>query len=313
MTKPDPSWDHYRSVLAVLEEGSLSAAARQLGLTQPTVGRHVEALEQALGTTLFLRSPTGLSPTATAQALRTHAEALRAGVHALRRAIDDVEGRVAGTVRITASDVVATHVLPAILAGLRARHPGLQIELAPSNRVQDLLQRDADIAVRMTEPTQGALVARRLGAIPLGMFARPEYLEAYGRPHDLDNLAGHALIGFDQETAYVRALREQYDLPLHRGMFALRTDNDLTGLEAIRAGFGIGICQAPLAQRAPRLEAVLPDRVRLELPVWVVMHEDLRSSRRCRAAFDALVDGLQRYVAGDDPALDAVGCSGASV
>lgn len=303
MGNAGPSWDYYRTVLAVLEEGSLSAAARRLGLTQPTVGRHVEALEAALGVTLFLRSPGGLSPTPTAQALRPYGEALRAGVHALRRAVTGVEGEVAGSVRITASDVVATHVLPAILADLRARHPRLVMELAPSNRVQDLLQRDADIAVRMTEPSQGALVARRLGAVPLGLFARREYLDRCGRPQRLEDLRAHTLIGFDSETTYIRALRAR-GLPLHRDLFALRTDSDLAALEALRTGFGIGVCQVPLARRAPVLEAVLPGALDLALPVWLVMHEDLRSAVRCRAVFDALVAGLKCYLADDAASSD---------
>jgi len=289
-----PSWDLYRSFLAVLRGGSLSAAARALGLTQPTVGRHIEALEQALGLPLFTRSLHGLAPTEAALGLRPDAEAMEAAAAALRRSASGHGEELRGTVRITASEVVGAEVLPAILAPLQQRHGGLVIELALSNRVEDLLRRESDIAVRMVRPTQGALLARRIGEVDLGLHAHPQYLERRGTPATLEDLAGHQVIGFDHESAFIREVRAK-GFPLSRDMFSLRTDNDLAQLATLRAGCGIGICQVPLGVRSG-LVRVLPTVLRLKLPVWLAMHGDLRNNRRCRLVFNALAQGLGEYL-----------------
>ncbi|MGU7778947.1 LysR family transcriptional regulator [Burkholderia sp. PU8-34] len=294
----DLNWELYRTFLAVLTEGSLSGAARALGITQPTAGRHVAALEAAFGQTLFTRSPSGLLPTEAALALRGHAEALRSAAAAFERAAASRGDGVSGVVRISASDVIGVEVLPPVLTRLRHDHPELVVELATTDRIQDVLKREADIAVRMAPPAQDALVARRIGSIELGMYARDDYLAAHGMPATLGELARHALIGFDETTPFLRAAGKA--LPAwNRDAFALRSDSNLAQLAMIRAGYGIGICQCGLAQRDARLVRVLPAQVALPLETWVVMHEDLRTSPRCRATFDALVRGLRAYVDGE--------------
>jgi DNA-binding transcriptional LysR family regulator len=288
------SWDHYRTLLAVLEEGSLSGAARTLGLTQPTVGRHVEALESELGTPLFTRSVGGLAPTEAALALRPHAETMAAAAEALVRTAYGEADAVRGVIRVTASDVMGVEVLPPILTGFREAHAEVAIELTLSNRQEDLLRREADIAVRMVRPTQGALLAKRIGAVRLGLFAHRRYLEAHGVPDRLDD-PSVAAIGFDRDADAVRALRDR-QLNFERESFAFRSDNDLAQLAAVRAGFGIGAVQLPIARRAPDLVRVLEDQFRYEMEVWVAMHEDLKASRRMRLMFDWLVDALGEYV-----------------
>ncbi len=288
------SWDHYRTLLAVLEEGSLSGAARTLGLTQPTVGRHVEALESELGTPLFTRSVGGLAPTEAALALRPHAETMAAAAEALVRTASGEADAVRGVIRVTASDVMGVEVLPPILTGFREAHAEVAIELTLSNRQEDLLRREADIAVRMVRPTQGALLAKRIGAVRLGLFAHRRYLEAHGVPDRLDD-PSVAAIGFDRDADAVRALRDR-QLNFERESFAFRSDNDLAQLAAVRAGFGIGAVQLPIARRAPDLVRVLEDQFRYEMEVWVAMHEDLKASRRMRLMFDWLVAGLGDYV-----------------
>lgn len=290
-----PSWDLYRTFLAVLDERTLSGAARALGLTQPTVGRHIDALEQALEVELFVRSPSGLAPTEAAAQLRPHAEVLAAAAAALLRSATARDDTARGTVRIAASDMIGAEVLPPILARLREAHPALVIELALSNDVADLLRRDADIAVRMVEPGQKALVVKRIGTIKVGLHAHRRYLERHGTPRALDELTSHALIGFDRETAVVRSMQRRLPM-LRRGLFRLRTDSDLAQLAAIRAGYGIGACQLALARRDRNLVRVLPGAFELDLPTAVAMHEDLRSNRSCRVAFDALVAGLRAYL-----------------
>lgn len=297
-------WELYRTFLAVLQEGSQSGAARELGLAQPTVGRHISALEEALGLTLFTRSQTGLLPTDTALALRGDLEAMHSTAAALERSARGMGEGIRGTVRVSASEVMGVEVLPPILAGLRAQHPKLEIELMLSNRVQDLVRREADIAVRMTAPQQDVLLATRVGEVLVGLHAHRHYLDAHGQPEHMAELSGHALIGYDQETPFIRAARTR--LPTWgREHFTWRCDSDLAQLALIRAGAGIGACQVELARRDPQLVRLLADEFSFQLATWVVMHEGLRDNPRCRAVFDALVDGLRRYAQGAAPAAGA--------
>jgi DNA-binding transcriptional LysR family regulator len=300
MSKIEPSWDLYRTFLAVLTEDSLSGAARALGLTQPTVARHIDALEAAIGYDLFVRSQRGLAPTDAALELKPYAETLASTSAALLRAASGHGTAVRGTVRISASEVVGVEVLPAILTDLRARYPELVIELVLSNSLDDLLRREADIAVRMVEPVHEALVARPVGSITLGLHAHRRYLDLRGIPLTLNDLGPHDLIGFARETPAIRSMLQRVS-GFEHSSFALRADSDLAQLAAIRAGFGIGVCQVPLAARNLELARVLAEEFRLDLKTWIVMHEDLRSSPRCRVTFDALVDGLTKYTGAAQP------------
>ena len=293
----DIGWELYRSYLAVVQEGSLSGAARALGVTQPTVGRHIAALEQALGLVLFTRSQQGLLPTEAALALRSDAEAMASTAAALQRTAASQGEGVRGTVRVTASEIIGVEVLPLILTRLRTQYPELKIELLLSNRVQDLLHREADIAVRMLRPQQELLVARRIGEVELGLHAHQSYLQQHGTPHTLADLAQHALIGFDTETPFIRSVGKSLQGVFTRDNFALRSDSDLAHWALIQAGAGIGICQVALAQPRPELVRLLPEQVALPLETWITMHENLRHSPRCRATFDALVEGLEQHVA----------------
>jgi DNA-binding transcriptional LysR family regulator len=304
MPRPSPSsaksapigWELYRSFLGVLQEGSLSGAARALGVAQPTVGRHIAALEKALGLALFTRSPTGLLPTDGALELRTHAEAMASTAAALERTAASQGVGVHGVVRITASDVIGVEVLPAIVGRLRREHPDLKIELVLTNKVQDLLRREADIAVRMTPPEQKMLIARRIGRIEVGLHGTRDYLADRGTPQTIADLSQHTLVGFDQETAFIRSARKS--LPaFSRELFSLRTDSDLAQLALIRGGAGLGLCQVPIAKRSENLVRLLPRQLSLHLETWITMHADLRNRLGCRVTFDALVAGLQRHVA----------------
>ena len=293
----EPSWAWYRTFLTVLETGSLSAAGRALGLTQPTVGRHIDNLEAALGLKLFARSFEGFAPTDAALELRPHAANLASTAAALRRVASSHGSGVRGTVRLTASEVIGVEVLPPILAALRRDHPELIIELVLSNQVDDLLRREADIAVRMIRPTQDALVAKRVGGAELGLHAREDYLAAYGVPKTLADLSKHAVIGFDRETAFTRKIQDRFPT-FSRAAFSLRADSDLANLAAIRAGFGIGVCQSALAARDKDKATVrvLKTKFSLTMDTWIVMHEDLRTSPRCAVTFAALAKGLGAYL-----------------
>ncbi|WP_321914044.1 LysR family transcriptional regulator [Paraburkholderia sp. J11-2] len=297
MADKEPSWEWYRSFLQVLESGSLSAAARALGITQPTVGRHVDSLEAALGLTLFTRSSDGFSPTAAANELRPYAVGIAMTTAALRRAASSHGSGVRGTVRLTASEIIGVEVLPPILAALRYDYPELSIELVLSNKADDLLRREADIAIRMFRPVQEALVAKRVGAIEVGLHAHERYLALHGAPKSMKDLSRHTIIGFDQENAFIRSLQARF-AAYNRNSFAFRADSDLAQLAAIRAGFGIGGCQSPLAAKDPKLVRVLRKEFSLTLDTWVAMHEDLRTSARCAVTFAALASGLNAYIQG---------------
>ena len=289
-----PDWDSYRSFLAVLEEGSLSAAARRLGLTQPTLGRHVEQIEAALGQSLFVRSQRGLTPTPAAETLRPYAEALQANAEALVRAATRRPDAIEGLVRITAPKVIAAEVLPYVLTDGFERHPRLKFEIEGSDRTADLLLREADVAVRTVNPTQQSLVAVKAGEIEIGLYGSPGYVERRGVIERVEDAGRHILVGYARETPYLRALTAGLQLP-PIASFGLRTDDDAVAIAGIRAGLGLGFCQAGIGRREGWIR-MLPDRMSIRLPAWVVMHEDLKANPACRAAFDLLAEGMRAYI-----------------
>jgi DNA-binding transcriptional LysR family regulator len=304
-----PGWDHFRTFLAVARDGSLSGAARRLGLTQPTAGRHIDALEQAFGITLFVRSRRGLEITAAAQELFPHAEAMEAAHEALLRSASGDAGAQKGTVRITASEIISTEVLPSILAPLCNRNPELAIELVASNRIQNLLRRDSDIAIRMVRPDQDAVIAKRIGITEIGLYAHRSYFRARGLPANIEELKRHRLIGFDRDDLAFRSAAGTSDI-FTRDRFGYWCDSDVSQLAAIRAGIGIGGCQHRIAMRDPDLIAVLPHSVTFNLEIWAAMHEKLKSVRRVRLVFDARCDGLTSYLWPAKPGESVISATG---
>lgn len=295
MTNPPIDWSLYRTFLAVMQEGSLSGAARLLGTTQPSMGRHIAALEAALGATLFTRSPEGLKPTTLAMALQGPAQAMSAAVQQATRMASGDQVTDGGTVRITASQIIGGEVLPEMLARYREQHPMVTLELVLNNKTEDLLKGEADIAVRMVRPTQQALLAKRLGRVDVGMYAHSRYVKARGMPRSMLDMAHHTLIGADQDTFAAR-LAMQKGLALSREMFQFRSDNDLAQLAALRAGMGIGGCQIGIARRDPALLPVLPDSLTFSLDMWLVTHGDLRQNKVVMGLYRFLTQELSAYV-----------------
>ncbi|MFA5952237.1 MAG: LysR family transcriptional regulator [Hyphomicrobium sp.] len=288
-------WDLCRSFLAILRGGSLSEAARSLGVAHPTVRRHLEELEAALGTTLFTRSPTGLVPTELAVQLRETAEAMESAAENLVRSASAKAGGIAGTVRISASEVVGVEVLPDILAGLRNRHGDLAIELKVSNVIDDVLRRDVDIAIRMTRPTQVELAVRKIGAVRIGLFAHIDWLTAYGEPQSIEAVIDQrSLVGYDRNPALIQWLSSR-GVMASKDAFSFRCDNDVGQLAAIRAALGVGLCQIPLAARYPKLKRVLPS-YSVALEVWLATHPNLKDVPRVRATLEGLARGLRDYL-----------------
>jgi DNA-binding transcriptional LysR family regulator len=279
-----------------MRHGSLSGAARALDSSAATVGRNLESLETTVGRALFTRSQVGLEPTPDALALLPHAEAMAAAALALERHASAGVGEARGPVRITASEIVGAEILPSLLTELNGYHPEIVIELALNNRTEDLLRRDADIAVRMVRPTQTALVARLVGSVDIGLYAHRSYLSRRGTPLTLSQMTQHALIGFDRDP-FAAQLAARSGITLERDMFALRSDNDLAQLAAIRAGYGIGGCQRQIAERDSELVAVLPNAVRMRLEMWLVMHPGQRQVARVRAVYEYLANRLAEHLA----------------
>lgn len=282
-----PDWSLIRSFLAVAEAGSLSAAARATGISQPTLGRHIQAIETALEVTLFTRTAHGQAMTAAAQALLPSARAMQAAAAELALSARGRASGINGTVRITASRVVSHHVLPPVLARLRAVEPGIQIELVPSDTTENLLFGEADIALRMYRPTQPDLVARQIGALPLGLYAARSYLDRRGRPMSSDALMAHDFIGQDRMDQIIRVMR-MLGLDVSRSFFPVRCDDPLTYVELVRAGCGVGGILRGIGDPDPVLERIdlIPDLP--SLPVWLTAAPRLRQSPRLRRVWDAL-------------------------
>jgi DNA-binding transcriptional LysR family regulator len=302
MVNRDPGWELYRSFLEVVRDGSLSGAARRLRTTQPTIGRHIAALEADLNLPLFIRSQRGLSPTQAALDLLPHAKVMAAAAAAMTRVASGDAGADHGIVRLAASEIIGCEVLPPILASFRRQYPQVTLELVLSNRNEDLLRRDADIAVRMVRPTQQALLAQRIGHVTIGLYAHQDYIAAFGVPASMAELATHCVIGFDQDDRSYRSIGEQA-ADFTRDQFGFRCDHDAAQLAALRAGIGIGGCQTGIAARMPELVRILASLIDLKLEMWLVMHEDLKGTRRVKLLFNHLRAGLTQYVT--RPAVNA--------
>ncbi|MCY6383516.1 LysR family transcriptional regulator [Hoeflea prorocentri] len=285
-------WNLIRSFLAVADHGALGRAADDLGLSQPTLGRHIDALEASLGLTLFKRGRQGMALTEAGLSIVDDARAMSAEADRLSLKAAGRSQTVRGTVRITASKVVSTYVLPPILSALGREEPDIEIELVPSDTVENLLSRDADIAVRMIRPTQNDLIARKTNDVGMGTYADERYLARFKAPKTVEELFQHRLIGMDRSNLILEGMA---DLGIHaqRGSFAVRTDDQVAYFELVKAGAGIGFIAHILAAGSPGLQRILPDVTIPPLPIWLASHSELRTSRRIRRTMDFLYEHIR--------------------
>lgn len=284
-------WSLVRSFLAVLEKGSLLAASRDLQLSQPTIGRHVAELESQLGLVLFDRNGRGLLPTEAAYHLAESARIMQSGADQLARNVMGADLGASGTVRITASQPVSCYVLPPLLAQMRLSLPDVQVELVASNEVSNLLRREADIAVRMVQPQQASIIARRVGKVTLRACAHQDYLRRRGVPRQPNDLLAHDLIGGDRNDDTLKGFAAQ-GLVVGREQFAFRSDDLIVVWQAVRAGLGVGFVSEYLIRSDPAVIPVLPKLKIQPLPVWLAVHKEIRTSKRIRAVYDFLADAL---------------------
>ena len=284
-------WRLVRSFLAALDQGSLLGAARQLHTSQPTVGRHISDLESQLGVTLFERTGRGLRPTAAALALTDAARQMEEAALALTQGLVQQHSDLAGSVRLSASTTVSCTLLPAILTRLHQALPQIQIELVASNTVSNLLRREADIALRLVAPQQASVIARRVGELRLGIYAHSSYLQRRGTPLSGTDLLQHDLLGFDQDDAIIKGANV-FGLDLQSSSFCARTDDLIAYWELLRAGLGIGFVPHFMARTDAAVLPLLPDLRIPPLPMWLVVHRELRSSPRIRAVYDFLAEAV---------------------
>ena len=284
-------WSLVRSFLAVLEKGSLLAASRDLQLSQPTIGRHVAELESQLGLVLFDRNGRGLLPTEAAYHLAESARIMQSGADQLARNVMGADLGASGTVRITASQPVSCYVLPPLLAHMRLSLPDVKVELVASNEVSNLLRREADIAVRMVQPQQASIIARRVGKVTLRACAHQDYLRRRGVPRQPNDLLAHDLIGGDRNDDTLKGFAAQ-GLVVGREQFAFRADDLIVVWQAVRAGLGVGFVSEHLIRSDPAVIPVLPKLKIQPLPVWLAVHKEIRTSKRIRAVYDFLADAL---------------------
>jgi DNA-binding transcriptional LysR family regulator len=284
--------------LAVAEHGSLSAAARALHASQPTLGRQIRAIEEQLGVELFHRTDRGFALTELGESLLPSAQAMRRAVHDIELGAAGKGESIEGPVRITSSIVLATFHLPRIVAELRREEPLIAIELVPSDESTNLHFREADIAVRMYRPTQLDLVTQHLGDLRLGVFASKLYAERRGLPVTAADLLEHDVIGFDRDTSILDGFRAG-GLPVDRNFFKVRCDDQVAYWELVRAGCGIGFGQRSIAARDPALVEVPLELGLPRLELWLTAHEAVRSAPRVRRIWDRLARGLRELAARD--------------
>jgi len=274
-------WGLIRAFLAVARLGSLSAAARELALSQPTLSREIQSLERTTGLNLFKRTTQGLQLTESGHALVESATQMEQSAQKFDRLASGLSEELEGEVRISANEVVGYYMLPAALAAFRRQHPGVNVEVVISNRASSLNKREADIALRMFRPSQPDLVARRLPDLSLGFFAHRDYLAEHDHPESLPELASHTLIGFDHDMQMVESAGE-LGMVVSRDDFALRTDSMLMQIALMRAAAGIGVTHIGIATHYPELQQLLPKVVLPPLEFWTVCHSDVQYNSRIR-------------------------------
>jgi DNA-binding transcriptional LysR family regulator len=284
-------WSLVQTFLAVAETGSLSSAARQLGMTQPTVGRHIQTLEQDLQVSLFKRQARGMALTSQGEALLGPARAMRDAAKALSLNAAGETSDLSGTVRVTASVFASHYFLPPVIADIRDNHPDIQIELAPNDATDNLLFREADIAVRMYRPTQLDIVAKHVGNLDLGLFAAKSYIQRKGRPASGTEVMALDIVGYDHNESLIRGFREA-GFEVDRNFFPVRCDNQAVLWELVRAGCGLGFAPVAQGRNDPALEEVDLGIPLPKLEVWLAAHEAVRRSPRVNAVWKLLEQRL---------------------
>ncbi len=285
-------WNQIRAFLATAEEGSFSGAARALKTTQPTIGRQITDLEAQLGVTLVERSVRGPKLTEAGLDLLDHVRAMGEAATLISMSATAHSEDISGLVTVTASDLLAAQILPGLLAPLRETNPGIRINIVASNQLQNLLEREADIAVRHVRPEQPELIARHVGDFHASLYAAKSYLDSAGRPTSPREVANHAFVGSPDPERLIAPMHN-LGIPLRNENFVMSSDNGVVIWELLRTGLGISVLPDAMCDPEPELERVLPELPPFQFPIWLVTHRELQTSRRIRIVFDLLVRGFR--------------------
>lgn len=284
-------WNQVRAFLATADEGSFSAAARVLNTTQPTISRQIASLEAALNVTLVERSVKGLTLTPVGQELLDHVHLMREAATLISMTVDRQSQNVSGNVVLTATDLMSAAILPDILSSLRETAPGITIIIKPSNNIQNLTMRDADIAIRHTRPHEPTLIARHVGGMRANLYAADDYLDKTGRPRSLREVADHAFVGIPDPDLLIAPMQE-IGIPLRSDNFVIQPHSSMITWEMVKAGHGISMLPEVLGDAESSVEKVFADVPSIEFPVWLVTHKELHTSPRIRIVFDLLANHL---------------------
>jgi DNA-binding transcriptional LysR family regulator len=287
----DLDWNQLKAFLQTAQTGSLSAAARKLGLTQPTLSRQVAAIEQHMGVTLFERVGKAMVLTSTGLDLLEHARVMGTAAEALGLAASGRSQAVAGVVSVSASDSVAAYLLPPILKQLREQEPGIVVEVIASNAFSDLLRREADIAIRHIKPEQPDLIARLARDAQAFFYASADWVQTHGHPRTAEDAQRVGFVGSDRNGRYLAFLR-QFGLNLSEGNFTCYADQTVSHWALVCQGMGVGAMLDEIADQSPQMVRVLDEVPPVRFPFWLASHRELRTSRRIRIVYDALAEGL---------------------
>jgi DNA-binding transcriptional LysR family regulator len=284
-------WNRARAFLVTAESGSLSAAARALGMTQPTLGRQVAALAEELEVTLFERVGRGLVLTASGLELLEHLRPMGAAARQVSLVASGQSQAIEGRITVTASEVISAFLLPPILLQLRREHPGIEVKVVATNAVRDLRRREADIAIRSGRPSDPALTATRVRDTPARLYATPGYLKSIGNPSRVADMSRAQFIGFSDDDRFLTGLNAM-GFALTTRNFSVHTENHMVLWELVKNGLGIGAIIEEVGDAEPLVERALPSLAPIPVPAWVVTHKEVHTSRRIRVVFDALVEHL---------------------
>ena len=282
-------WNRARAFLVTAEEGSLSAAARALGMAQPTLGRQVAALEEELGVALFERVGRGLTLTTSGVGLLDHVRKMGESANLFSLAASGQSQTIEGSICITASEVISAFLLPPVLERLRRLHPGVEIKIVATNAIRDLRRREADIAIRSGRPTDPNLIATRLRDTPAHLYATPGYLKRIGNPKSVADFARADFIGFGDDDRFMTGLNAM-GFALGPKNFPLRTENHMVLWELVKNGLGVGAIIDEIGDAEPLVTRALPAMPAIPVPAWLVAHREVHTSLRVRMVFDMLLE-----------------------
>ena len=285
-------WQLLQSMVAIADHGSLSAAAREMGVSQPTLSRHISTLEDLIGDRLFLRTREGMAMTQKGEQLFDQIRTMADTVGRISQKGGDEADVLTGTVRISASQIVSTYVLPQMLTDLRQKTPWVAYEVVASDTSQNLIRREADIAIRMYRPNQSDLFIRKVAELKLGIFGHRDYLKDRG-PVTIENFMSFDVVGYDRSSLILDGMR-RLGMKAEREDFAFRSDDQVVCWNMIKAGYGLGMMQIGLGKQDSNLVRVAPEIDIGSLPVWLAAHKELKSSARIRLAFDHLAASFQK-------------------